>query len=441
MSAAGLPKVDIYTDGACRGNPGPGGWGAVLLQSGAARELCGGHDRTTNQRMELTAAIEALRALNRPHCVRMHSDSAYLVNAFRLGWIDRWQANGWRTAAGRPVENEDLWKQLLQVMKPHRIKWIKVAGHAGNPWNERADELARQGARGHGQPARAGEPALQRKGVGTMTELERVTEAAEFVASRAESGAHIGLILGSGLGDLANRLEGATIIPYPDIPHFVRSTVPGHRGRLLAGRLGGTRVWVMQGRFHYYEGYSMAEVVRPVRVLGRLGVTTLIVTNAAGGLNPAFRPGDLMLIEDHINLVGANPLVGPNEDAFGPRFPDMTEAYDSRLRALAREVAGRQGVELRAGVYLGLSGPTFETPAEIRAFRTLGADAVGMSTVPEVIAARHMGVRVLGISCITNMAAGLSPAPLTHEEVIETTARAAADFERLVTGIVTELGR
>lgn len=272
-----------------------------------------------------------------------------------------------------------------------------------------------------------------------MSELLRVREAAEYVASRTELRPEVGLILGSGLGGLADEMEDATAIPYPSIPHFPASTVPGHKGRLVVGRLAGTPVYAMQGRFHFYEGYAMEQVVRPVRVMARLGVRILIVTNAAGGVNESFNPGDLMLIVDHINMFGTNPLIGPNEEEFGVRFPDMTEAYDKELRALAEEVARERGLTLRQGVYMGLSGPVFETPAEIRAWRTLGADAVGMSTVPEVIAARHMGVRVLGISCISNMAAGILPEPLTHEDVIKVTARAAGDFGGLVKGIVARL--
>jgi len=273
-----------------------------------------------------------------------------------------------------------------------------------------------------------------------MTELERVRAAAAHVAQRAAMRPRVGMILGSGLGILADQMEGAVSLAYSEIPHFPSSTVPGHRGRLVAGRLTGTPVWAMQGRVHFYEGYSMADVVRPVRVMRELGVTTLIVTNAAGGLNPAFSAGDLMLIADHINLLGTNPLIGPNEDAFGPRFPDMTSAYDPELRRLARGVAEQEGLRLQEGIYACVSGPSYETPAEIRALRILGADAVGMSTVPEVIAARHMGMRVLGISCITNLAAGISPHPLSHDEVVETGARVARDFARLMTGIVARLG-
>jgi len=285
----------------------------------------------------------------------------------------------------------------------------------------------------------SGDDAEAGRAVGGMTEWEKIEAAAAYLQERVAVRPRVGLVLGSGLGDLADRIADAVRVPYADIPHFPRSTVQGHRGQLVVGRLAGTPVCAMQGRVHFYEGYSLAEVVRPVRIMGRLGVTTLVVTNAAGGINFAFQPGDLMLIADHINFFGANPLVGPNEEALGPRFPDMTAAYDPELRALARRVAAREGVPLREGVYLGLSGPSFETPAEIRAFRMLGADAVGMSTVPEVIAARHMGLRVLGISCISNLAAGMLPEPLSHEDVIATTARAAADLARLVTGIVADL--
>lgn len=272
-----------------------------------------------------------------------------------------------------------------------------------------------------------------------MTELKRVHEAAESVAGVTPLRPEVGLILGSGLGALAEQMEDATPIPYTSIPHFPESTVPGHKGRLVVGTLAGTPVYAMQGRFHYYEGYPMEQVVRPVRMMARLGVKTIIVTNAAGGVNESFSAGDLMLIADHINMFGTNPLIGPNEEQFGVRFPDMTDAYDQQLRSLAREVAEEQGLALPEGVYVGVSGPSFETPAEIRAFRALGADAVGMSTVPEVIAARHLGVRVLGISCISNMAAGVLPEPLTHEDVMKVTARAAEAFGRLVTGIVSKL--
>jgi len=272
-----------------------------------------------------------------------------------------------------------------------------------------------------------------------VTELQRVREAAAYIANKTALRPQVGLILGSGLGGLAEEIEDATILPYGDIPHFPQSTVPGHKGRLVIGRLAGAPVVAMQGRFHYYEGYSMEQVVRPVRVMAQLGVKTLIVTNAAGGVNESFSPGDLMLIVDHINLFGTNPLIGPNEEAFGPRFPDMTEAYDKRLRALALQAAEELGIRLQQGVYMGLSGPTYETPAEIRAFRMLGADAVGMSTVPEVIAARHLGLRVLGISCVTNMAAGILPEPLSHEDVVRVSAEVGPKFSALIKAILAKL--
>lgn len=272
-----------------------------------------------------------------------------------------------------------------------------------------------------------------------MTELAKVREAAAYVEKQTSLRPRVGLILGSGLGALADEMDDATFITYPSIPNFPESTVPGHKGRLAVGKLEGTPVYAMQGRFHFYEGYPMEQVVRPVRTMARLGVDTIIVTNAAGGVNESFSAGDLMLITDHINMFGTNPLIGPNEEEFGVRFPDMTEAYDPTLRELALDVAKEQGLSLRQGVYMGLTGPSFETPAEIRAFRTLGADAVGMSTVPEVIVARHLGVRVLGISCISNMAAGVLPEPLNHEDVIRVTAHAGAAFGRLVRGIVARL--
>ncbi|ADI26217.1 purine-nucleoside phosphorylase [Geobacillus sp. G4] len=251
----------------------------------------------------------------------------------------------------------------------------------------------------------------------------------------------IGLILGSGLGVLADEIEEAVRIPYEDIPGFPVSTVEGHAGRLVYGRLEGATVVAMQGRFHYYEGYSLQEVTFPVRVMKALGVRELIVTNAAGGINERFQPGDFMIISDHINLLGTNPLIGPNDPELGPRFPDMTEAYSRRLRELAKETAARLGVRVHEGVYVANTGPSYETPAEIRMIRTLGGDAVGMSTVPEVIVARHGGIEVLGISCISNMAAGMSDAPLHHDEVVETAERVKTDFLRFVKAIVAEMAK
>ncbi|MBQ7184343.1 MAG: purine-nucleoside phosphorylase [Clostridia bacterium] len=245
------------------------------------------------------------------------------------------------------------------------------------------------------------------------------------------------VVLGSGLGDYGSSLTDAREFPYSMFPGFPVSTVPGHAGKMIVGRVGNKKVIVLSGRFHYYEGYSMQQVVMPVRLLARLGIKNLILTNAAGGVNPGFYPGCLMLLTDHINLSGNNPLIGPNPDELGPRFPDMSFAYDRDLISLARNVAEDQALDLKEGVYCMLSGPCYETPAEIRMLRILGADAVGMSTVPEVIAARHAGIRVMGISCITNMAAGISAAPLEHHEVVETGKRVREQFARFVTGILT----
>ncbi|MFZ5641811.1 MAG: purine-nucleoside phosphorylase [Bacillota bacterium] len=265
------------------------------------------------------------------------------------------------------------------------------------------------------------------------------TETVSFLKEKAAAGAEIGLILGSGLGTLADEIEAPVVIPYSDIPNFPVSTVEGHAGQLVVGRLEGKRVVAMQGRFHYYEGYPLQQVVFPVRVMSKLGIKVLVVTNAAGGINHGYEPGDLMLIRDHLNLTGNNPLIGPNDDEFGPRFPDMSEAYDRSLMEMAEKVALGNKLKLQKGVYAGLTGPTYETPAEIKYLRGIGADAVGMSTVPEVIVANHAGIRVLGISCITNMAAGVLPQKLTHEEVMETAERVREKFTRLVKGVLREV--
>ena len=246
------------------------------------------------------------------------------------------------------------------------------------------------------------------------------------------------IILGSGLGGLANRLTDTVRVPFADIPGFPSATVAGHAGVLLAGRLAGRRVLALAGRFHMYEGHAAALAAFPTRVLHALGARTLIVSNAAGGITRSLNPGDLMLIRDHLNLMFRNPLLGPNSPD-EPRFPDMSAPYDAQLGELAREVARTNGIALAEGVYCGLLGPTYETPAEVRMLAFMGADAVGMSTVPEVIVARALGMRVLGVSCVTNMACGLTTQPITHAEVIETTARAAADFERLISGVVEKL--
>ena len=243
---------------------------------------------------------------------------------------------------------------------------------------------------------------------------------------------------GNGLGGIAEVIEDKHIIPYGEIPHFVCSTAPGHKGQFVAGRFGGKPVICMQGRLHFYEGHALSDIIFPVRVMKQLGVTSLIVTNAAGGINTSFQVGDLMLIEDHINFMGTNPLIGPNDASFGPRFCDMTYTYTPALRQAAQEAAQSLGLTLQKGVYLGCTGPSYETPAEIRAFRTLGADAVGMSTVPEVIAASHCGLQVLAFSLITNMAAGILDQPLTEEEVIEIGNRRGSDLQRLITRIVTD---
>jgi len=271
-----------------------------------------------------------------------------------------------------------------------------------------------------------------------MDEMKRIDEAAAKVLAVCGK-ADIGVILGSGLGDYAEALEDAVKLPYSEIPGFPRSTVAGHAGMWCCGTLYGKRVVMMQGRFHYYEGYGMKDVTLPVRVMQKIGVKTLIVTNAAGGVNLGYHPGELMVIGDIFSMTAQNPLIGPNLDAFGPRFPDMSCAFDKELRALAHECASEQGFALREGVYAQMTGPTYETPAEIRMLRTLGADAVGMSTVPEVIVARHGGMRVLGISCITNMAAGILDQPLNHAEVTETANRVKGQFKNLLDRIIEKM--
>jgi len=265
---------------------------------------------------------------------------------------------------------------------------------------------------------------------------EQIRTAAEFIAEKTSVRPQIGLILGSGLGVLAEEIVNPVSIPYGEIPHFPVSTVEGHAGELIIGMLEEKPVVVMSGRFHLYEGHEPQKVTFPIRVMKELGVETIIVTNAAGGVNESFEPGDLMVIKDHINMMFRNPLIGPNDPHLGPRFPDMSQAYDPALRQLAHQVAEEQGFRLREGVYTAVLGPSYETPAEIRMIRKIGGDAVGMSTVPEVIVARHAGIHVLGISCISNMAAGILPQPLSHEEVMETANRVKDKFIRLVKGII-----
>lgn len=267
---------------------------------------------------------------------------------------------------------------------------------------------------------------------------EKIKQAASFIREKGVDEIEIGLILGSGLGELGDEVENAIQIPYETIPNFPTSTVEGHAGQLVYGTLGGKKVLAMQGRFHYYEGYSLEMVTFPVRVMKALGIHSVIVTNAAGGLNLDFTPGELMLITDQINFTGVNPLIGPNDNEMGVRFTDMSQAYDKEYQEIVRNVAKEMNLDLKEGVYMGFTGPTYETPAEIKMARVIGADAVGMSTVPEVIVARHSGLRVIGVSCITNLAAGMQ-ASLNHAEVVETTERVKESFKTLVKNILASI--
>jgi purine-nucleoside phosphorylase len=272
-----------------------------------------------------------------------------------------------------------------------------------------------------------------------MTYFDQVTEAAEWLRGRGFGGAEVAIVLGSGLGDFGETLQDSFTAPYAEIPHWPASGVVGHAGKLVGGTVHGRRVLALSGRVHVYEGHDLKTATFGIRALGRLGVPRLILTNAAGGINPACAQGSLMIIDDHINFMGGNPLVGPNDPRLGQRFIDMSEVYSARMRATADGVAAAMGLPLQHGVYLALSGPSFETPAEIRAFRTWGADAVGMSTVPEAIVARHMGMEVLGISCITNAAAGVLPQAINHEEVMEVGRRVRKQFGALLEGIIERL--
>ena len=269
--------------------------------------------------------------------------------------------------------------------------------------------------------------------------FDKVEQTAAWLRDRARGMPDVAIVLGSGLGDFADRLGDAAVSAYADIPHWPASAVVGHAGKLAIGTLAGKRVAALSGRVHFYEGHDLRTVTFPIRAIARLGVRTLILTNAAGGINLSFKPGTLMLMDDHINLLGSNPLVGANEDRFGPRFPDMTMVYSKRLRDLAGEAARQRNLALAHGVYAAVHGPSYETPAEIRYLRTIGADAVGMSTVPEAIVARHMGLEVLGISCITNPAAGVLPQPLVHDEVMEVARRVRGEFASLLEGIIERL--
>jgi purine-nucleoside phosphorylase len=273
-----------------------------------------------------------------------------------------------------------------------------------------------------------------------MTDQFALAEsAAQFILARMALRPSIGLVLGSGLGAFADSLTGAVRVPYAEIPKFPHSTAIGHAGRMVVGNAGSVPVAAMQGRVHLYEGYSPQEVTFPIRVFGRMGIRAVILTNAAGGINLSYSQGALVLIRDHFNLQGANPLVGPNDDRFGVRFPDMTHAYAKEYRVLAREEAARLNIPLHEGVYAGLLGPSYETPAEIEYLRRIGGDLVGMSTVAEVIVARHMGIKVLAISCVTNMAAGILDQPLSHAEVMETGERVKTTFESLLRAVLPRL--
>jgi purine-nucleoside phosphorylase len=273
----------------------------------------------------------------------------------------------------------------------------------------------------------------------TSNYFDEVQETTAWLRERIGELPQVAVVLGSGLGDFTTTLKDATVLDYGSIPHWPASAVIGHAGRLVVGTIGGKRVAALSGRVHYYEGHDMRTVTFATRVAGVLGVRTMILTNAAGGINLTFTPGTLMVMADHINLMGSNPLIGANDERFGPRFPDMSDVYSPRLRQLTAAVAASQGLALAHGVYVALHGPSYETPAEIRYLRTIGADAVGMSTVPEAIVARHMQLEVLGISCISNMAAGVLPQPLVHDEVMAVARRVRVRFGTLLEGVIGQL--
>lgn len=277
------------------------------------------------------------------------------------------------------------------------------------------------------------------EGSAISTVYARAEQAARTIRARTNLEPRVALVLGSGLGGFADEFEDPVGIPYAEIPGFATSTAEGHAGRLVIGKVADVPVIAMQGRVHYYEGYTLEEVTFPIRVFKLLGITRLILTNAAGGIDIELNQGALMVISDHLNLMGVNPLRGPNDERFGPRFPDLSEAYSRKLQEDAVDQAHRMGVDIRRGVYAALSGPSYETPAEIHMLRALGADAVGMSTIPETIVARQMGIEVLGISCITNMAAGISDEPINHAEVMETGQRVRATFTKLLRGVISKM--
>lgn len=269
--------------------------------------------------------------------------------------------------------------------------------------------------------------------------LEQINAAVAEIHKRTDLTPKVGIVLGSGLGGFAEKIESPCTFSYKDLPGFVPSTAPGHAGKLLLGKINSVPVVCMQGRLHYYEGHRMKDIVFPIRVMKALGIQTLILTNAAGGINKDYHPGDLMLLTDHINMLGTNPLIGQNEETIGPRFPDMTHVYTKALQELALKAAEECGISLQQGVYLATTGPSYETPAEIRMFRVLGADAVGMSTVPEAIAASHCGLQVLGLSLITNMGAGMLDQPLSSEEVIRTADARGQDLQKLISTILKKM--
>jgi purine-nucleoside phosphorylase len=281
--------------------------------------------------------------------------------------------------------------------------------------------------------------AARSKAAPKTDEYARAGRAAKFILSKTKLRPKIALVLGSGLGAFADEFTGATRIPYGEIPGFPRSTIEGHAGCLVIGTVGDVPVAAMQGRVHFYEGYPMTEVVFPMRVFGRLGIRSAILTNAAGAINLGFSQGALVVIRDHMNLQGTNPLIGPNDTRFGVRFPDMSQAYWKPYRDLTKSEAAKLGIPIHEGIYAALTGPSFETPAEIRYFKTIGADIVGMSTVPEVIVARHMDIRVLGISCVTNMAAGILDQPINHAEVLETGQRVRTQFVALLRAVIPHI--
>ena len=281
--------------------------------------------------------------------------------------------------------------------------------------------------------------AVAHKKAPPSIEFRRAERAAKFVLGKTKLRPRVALVLGSGLGDFADEFRNAARIPYAKIPHFPRSTAIGHAGQLVIGQVGDVAVAGMQGRVHLYEGYSVKEVAFPIRVFARMGIKAVILTNAAGGINRNYSQGCLVVIRDHVNLQGMNPLSGPNDERFGARFPDMTQAYDREFHGFVNEEAKKLGLGIHQGVYLAVAGPSYETPAEIYSFRTIGADLVGMSTVPEVIAARHSGIRVLGISCVTNMAAGTTDAPLDHLEVLATTTRVKTQFIGLLRAVIPRI--